>query len=102
MTGSQVLQSVQFVTVKGKRLAFLTAEDWEALWDGWKRLKMCRLRARLLRSSEMPVEIASRLAGMEAGGKGTGQSDSVIDVLAVRKRPPYDYGDLTLLLDELE
>jgi hypothetical protein len=31
MTGSQVLQSVQFVTVKGKRLAVLTAEDWEAL-----------------------------------------------------------------------
>ena len=31
MTGTQVLQSVQFVTVKGKRLAVLTAEDWEIL-----------------------------------------------------------------------
>ena len=31
MTGTQVLQSVQFVTVKGKRLAVLTAEDWDAL-----------------------------------------------------------------------
>ena len=31
MTGTQVLQSVQFVTVKGKRLAVLTAEDWEAM-----------------------------------------------------------------------
>ena len=30
MTGSDVLQSVQFVTVKGKRLAVLSAEDWEA------------------------------------------------------------------------
>jgi predicted DNA-binding protein len=31
MTGTQALQSVQFVTVKGKRLAVLSAEDWEAL-----------------------------------------------------------------------
>lgn len=31
MTGSDVLQSVQFVTVNGKRLAVLSAEDWEAL-----------------------------------------------------------------------
>jgi PHD/YefM family antitoxin component YafN of YafNO toxin-antitoxin module len=31
MTGTQALQSVQFVTVKGKRLAVLSAEDWEAM-----------------------------------------------------------------------
>jgi len=31
MTGLELLQSVQFVTVKGKRLAVLNAEDWEAL-----------------------------------------------------------------------
>jgi hypothetical protein len=31
MTGLEVLQSVQFVTAKGKRLAVLSAEDWEAL-----------------------------------------------------------------------
>lgn len=31
MTGSEALQSVQFVTVKGKRLAILSADDWEAL-----------------------------------------------------------------------
>lgn len=31
MTGLDVLQSVQFVTKKGKRFAVLTAEDWEAL-----------------------------------------------------------------------
>jgi hypothetical protein len=31
MTGTQALQSVQFVTVKGKRLAVLTVEDWEIL-----------------------------------------------------------------------
>ncbi len=31
MIGTQALQSVQFVTVKGKRFAVLSAEDWEAL-----------------------------------------------------------------------
>ena len=31
MAGTQALQSVQFVTIKGKRFAVLSAEDWEAL-----------------------------------------------------------------------
>jgi len=31
MSGLEALQSVQFVTVKGKRLAILSADDWEAL-----------------------------------------------------------------------
>ena len=31
MTGSDAIQSVQFVTVDGKRLAVLSAEDWLAL-----------------------------------------------------------------------
>ena len=29
------------------------------------------------------------------------EADRVIDVLAVRKRPPYDYGDLETLLAEI-
>jgi mRNA interferase RelE/StbE len=29
------------------------------------------------------------------------EADNAIDVLAVRKRPPYDYGDLESLLREL-
>jgi mRNA interferase RelE/StbE len=29
-------------------------------------------------------------------------SENVIDILAVRKRPPYDYGDLEHLIDEIE
>jgi len=33
MTGLDALQSVQFVTVKGKRFAVLDAEDWETLID---------------------------------------------------------------------
>ncbi len=31
MSGLEALQSVQFVTIKGKRFALLTAEDWEAM-----------------------------------------------------------------------
>ena len=31
MEGLDVLQAVQFVTVKGKRLAVMRVEDWEAL-----------------------------------------------------------------------
>ena len=31
MTGIEALQSVQYVTVKGKRLAVVDADDWEAL-----------------------------------------------------------------------
>jgi mRNA interferase RelE/StbE len=29
------------------------------------------------------------------------ERDAIVDVLAVRKRPPYDYGDLDALLSEL-
>ncbi len=39
MTGSDVLQSVQFVTVKGKRLAVLSADDWEALIEWLETLE---------------------------------------------------------------
>ncbi len=31
MSGLDALQSVQFVTAKGKRFAVLSAEDWESL-----------------------------------------------------------------------
>jgi mRNA interferase RelE/StbE len=31
---------------------------------------------------------------------GITEKDKVVDVLAVRKRPPYDYGDLEELLAE--
>jgi hypothetical protein len=31
MTGTEILQSVQFVTIKGKRFAVLSLEDWEAM-----------------------------------------------------------------------
>jgi hypothetical protein len=39
MTGSEALQSVQFVTVKGRRLAVLSADDWEALIEWLETLE---------------------------------------------------------------
>ncbi len=39
MTGVEALQSVQFVTVKGKRLAVLGAEDWEAFIEWMENLE---------------------------------------------------------------
>jgi PHD/YefM family antitoxin component YafN of YafNO toxin-antitoxin module len=39
MTGLQALQSVRFVTNKGKRLAVMSAEDWEALIDWLETLE---------------------------------------------------------------
>jgi len=39
MTGLETLQSVQYVTAKGKRLAVLTIEDWEALIEWLETLE---------------------------------------------------------------
>lgn len=33
MSGLDALQSVQFITVQGKRFAVLSADDWESLID---------------------------------------------------------------------
>jgi hypothetical protein len=39
MTGLDALQSVQFITKKGKRLAVLSADDWEALIEWLETLE---------------------------------------------------------------
>ena len=39
MTGLEALQAVQFVTVDGRRLAVLNAEDWEALVEWLETLE---------------------------------------------------------------
>ena len=39
MTGLETLQSVQYVTAKGKRLAVLNIEDWEALIEWLETLE---------------------------------------------------------------
>jgi len=33
---------------------------------------------------------------------GVSDAEEIVDVLAVRKRPPYDYGDLEALLAEVQ
>ncbi len=39
MSGLDALQSVQFVTKKGQRLAVLTADDWESLIEWLETLE---------------------------------------------------------------
>lgn len=39
MTGLDALQAVQFITVKGKRLAVLDAENWEILIEWLETLE---------------------------------------------------------------
>jgi hypothetical protein len=39
MTGMEALQSVQFVTVAGKRLAVMSADDWETLIEWLETLE---------------------------------------------------------------
>ena len=48
MTGLEVLQSVQFVTVKGRRLVVLSAEDWDALIEWLENLEDTRIVKRAL------------------------------------------------------
>lgn len=46
MTGLDALQSVQFVTAKGKRLAVLDADDWEALIEWLETLEDAQIARR--------------------------------------------------------
>jgi hypothetical protein len=39
MSGLEALQSVQFATLKGKRFAIVSAEDWEALIEWLETLE---------------------------------------------------------------
>ena len=77
----------QFVTVKGKRPAVLSAEDWEAFVE-W-----------LVDVEEVQIarEAFARLkaAGGDRQKAGWLDWDEVDkEVVAIRKWPPYDYGDL--------
>ena len=50
MDGSEVLQSVQLVTVKGRRLAVLDRDDWDALVEWLETLEDTRLAVQALTS----------------------------------------------------
>jgi PHD/YefM family antitoxin component YafN of YafNO toxin-antitoxin module len=39
MTGTEALQSVQFVTANGRRFAVLSADDWESLVEWLETLE---------------------------------------------------------------
>ncbi len=52
MTGSEALQSVQFVTVNGERLAVLSADDWEALVEWIETLEDVKLARQSLAELE--------------------------------------------------
>ena len=43
MTGLDALQSVQFVTKKGRRFAVISAEDWETLIEWLETLEDARI-----------------------------------------------------------
>jgi len=56
MTGPEAIRSVQFVTLRGQRLAVLSADDWEALVEWLESLE----------DAEIAHEALSELAA--AGG----------------------------------
>jgi hypothetical protein len=43
MNGLEALQSVQYATVKGKRIAVLSLEDWEALLEWLETIEDTRV-----------------------------------------------------------
>jgi PHD/YefM family antitoxin component YafN of YafNO toxin-antitoxin module len=43
MTALEALESVQYVTVKGKRLAVVSADDWEAMIEWLETLEDLKL-----------------------------------------------------------
>lgn len=139
MEGLDVLQAVQFVTVKGKRLAVMSAEDWEALIEwlettedikiagkaaaeleaaagdrqraGWRRWE----HAIASQASDLRPASSKQLQAPEFTNElrrlrldrwrivySVTETDRIVDVLGVRKRPPCDYGDLGSLLEGIE
>ncbi|HHE72417.1 MAG TPA: hypothetical protein ENL34_09085 [Chloroflexi bacterium] len=72
MLGLEALQSVQYVTVKGKRFAVLDAEDWEALIE-WletiEDLEIARQAVAALRKADGDREKAGWLKWDEVRGE---------------------------------
>ena len=63
---------------------------------------------RVLRKAEhfnYPISIQSYIVCGSTGGAlvyAIAEEEDAVDVLAVRRRPPYDYGDLEELIAELK
>ena len=72
MSGLEALQSVQYVTVKGKRFAVLDAEDWEALVEWLETLEdldVARQALAALRKANGDREKAGWLSWEEIRGE---------------------------------
>ena len=72
MSGLEALQSVQYVTVKGKRFAVLDAEDWETLIEWLETLEdlgIARQALAVLRKADGDREKAGWLRWEEIRGE---------------------------------
>ena len=72
MTGLEALQSVQYVTVKGKRFVVLDAEDWEALVEWLETLEDLEIAREALVALRSAKGIEKRRGGFH--GKKLGES----------------------------
>lgn len=69
MNGLEALQAVQFVTVKGKRLAVISADDWETMIEWLETLEDSQIVQQalaVLKSAEGNREQAGWLSWEEA------------------------------------
>jgi mRNA interferase RelE/StbE len=99
MINLEALQSVRLVTVKGKRLAVLNADD--------KAIKNLEENPPSSNSKQLTVNITDKEVWHLRIDNwriiyGIKETDRTIGVIAVRKRPPYEYEDLQELLNLLE
>ncbi|HHH41191.1 MAG TPA: hypothetical protein ENK56_04220 [Chloroflexi bacterium] len=72
MSGLEALQSVQYVTIKGKRFAVLDVEDWEALVEWLETLEdldIARQALAALRKANGDREKAGWLSWEEIKGE---------------------------------
>jgi PHD/YefM family antitoxin component YafN of YafNO toxin-antitoxin module len=67
MNGLDVLQSVQFVTAKGKRLAILSAEDWETLIEWLETLEDLQIARKAFAELKTAQGNRQRLGWVEWG-----------------------------------
>jgi hypothetical protein len=64
MTALEALESVQYVTVKGKRLAVVSADEWEAMIEWLETLEDVELAKGHLLSWKRPVGIGNEQNGV--------------------------------------
>ena len=95
VTLSQVLSSVQFVEAPtGRRLTVMDADDWIGLIEWLEEIEDLQI-------------VRANLARLQAGPEHRGLCSwrrswmSYKVMLTVRKRPPYDYGDISALLQRV-